>query len=140
MEVTKWNPSVSMGFLNEGLRQNKLSLETELIVKTVDTLDGLPGWLTMFGYYFTAKPSEYEKALSKTLEQALKIVDDETANIGKLAKGWQIHLKILHNLSSGSKSFTGLLGAINLTNSGLSKHLDMLQRLNYIEKKEDGRY
>ncbi len=140
MEVNKWNPSVSMGFLNEGLKQQKLSLDTELIVKTVDTLDGLPGWLTMFGYYLTAKPSDYENALNKTLGEALKIVDDETSNIGKLAKGWQIHLKILNNLSLGSKSFTNLLEATNLTNSGLSKHLDMLQRLNYIEKKEDGRY
>ena len=140
IEVNKWNPSVSMGFLNEGLRQNKLSLDTELITKTVDTLDGLPGWLTMFGYYLTAKPSDYEKALNKTLGEALKIVDDETGNIGKLAKGWQTHLKILTNLSSGSKSFTNLLEAVNLTNSGLSKHLDMLQRLNYIEKKEDGKY
>jgi DNA-binding IclR family transcriptional regulator len=74
------------------------------------------------------------------LVEALKIVDDETANIGKLAKGWQIHLKILTNLSAGSKSFTNLLETINLTNSGLSKHLDMLHRLNYIEKKGDGRY
>jgi AAA+ ATPase superfamily predicted ATPase len=140
MEVKKWNPSVSMGFLTEGLRQHKLSLDTELMVKTIDTLDGLPGWLTMFGYYLTAKPSDYEQALNKTLGEALKIVDDETANIGKIARGWQSHLKILTNLSSGSKSFSDLLEAASLTNSGLSKHLDMLQRLNYIEKKTDGRY
>lgn len=140
MEVKKWNPSISLGFLTEGLKQHKLSLDTDLMLKTLDVLDGLPGWLTMFGYYFTAKPLDYEDALNKTMSEALKIVDDETANIGKIAKGWQSHLKILTNLSSGSKSFTDLLEATNQTNAWLSKHLGMLQRLNYIEKKEDGRY
>jgi len=139
MEIKKWSPSVSMSFLTEGLKQHKLSLNTELTVKTIDTLDGLPGWITMFGYYYTAKPSDYEKALSKTLGEALKIVDDETANIGKIARGWPSHLKILTRLLSGSKRFSDLLEATAFTNSTLSKHLDMLQRLNYIEKKE-GRY
>lgn len=140
IDVKKWNPSVSLGFVTEGLRQYKLSLDNALLLKTLDILDGLPGWLTMFGYYYTAKPLDYEQALSKTLSEALKIVDDETANIGKIAKGWQSHLKILSNLSMQSRSFSDLLEATNLTNTALSRHLDMLLRLNYIEKGEDGRY
>jgi len=78
----------------------------------------------------------------QTLGGALKIVSDETNSIGKLARGWQTHLKLLTELSSGSKSFTEFLSTAGQpTNSVLSKHLDMLQRLNYIEKRpEDGRY
>jgi len=142
INVKKWHPSVSMDFLKKGLEQNKLSLDTTLLVKTVELLDGLPGWLTMFGYYYTAKPSNYTDAVNKTLGEALKIVSDETDSIGKLARGWQTHLKLLIELSSGNKSFTELLSTTGQsTNSALSKHLDMLQRLNYIEKRpEDGRY
>jgi AAA+ ATPase superfamily predicted ATPase len=142
IDVKKWHPSVSMSFLKKGLEQNKLSLSTELLVKTVELLDGLPGWLTMFGYYYTAKPSSYSDAVNKTLVEALKIVSNETDSIGKLARGWPTHLKLLTELSSGSKSFTELLFTSGQsTNSALSKHLDMLQRLNYIEKRsEDGRY
>jgi len=142
IDVKKWHPSVSMNFLKKGLEQNNLSLDTDLLVKTVELLDGLPGWLTMFGYYYTANPSNYTDAVNKTLGEALKIVSDETNSIGKLARGWQMHLKLLTALSSGSKSFTELLStAGQSTNSALSKHLDMLQRLNYIEKRpQDGRY
>jgi len=141
IDVKKWHPSVSMTFLTKGLEQNKLSIDTDLLVKTVELLDGLPGWLTMFGYYYTAKPSNYNAAVNKTLGEALKIVGDETDSIGKLARGWTTHLKLLTELSSGNKSFTELLTVTGQsTNSALSKHLDMLQRLNYIEKKRDGRY
>lgn len=140
MEVKKWNSSVSMGFLTRGLRQNNLSLDPDLLTKTLDALDGLPGWLTMFGFYYTAQPAAYDQALSKTLGQAFRIVEDETANIGKIARGWQSHLKILTDLSSGSKGFSDLLEATGSTNAALSKHLEMLQRLNYVEKQEDGRY
>jgi hypothetical protein len=126
--------------MNEGLKQNRLSLDNDLMVKTVDVLDALPGWLTMFGYYFTAKPSDYVQALNKTLVEAFKIVDDETENIGKIAKGWQSHLRILNNLALGRQSFTDLLETTNLTNSGLSTHRNMLRRLNYVEKAEDGKY
>ncbi|MCL1971346.1 MAG: ATP-binding protein [Candidatus Bathyarchaeota archaeon] len=142
IDVKKWHPSISMSFLKKGLEQNKLSLNTELLVKTVELLDGLPGWLTMFGYYYTANPSNYSDAVNKTLGEALKIVNSETDNIGKLARGWSSHLKLLTELSSGSKSFTELLSAPGQsTNSALSKHLDMLQRLNYVEKRpQDGHY
>jgi len=131
-----------MSFLQKGLEQNQLSLSTDLLVKTVELLDGLPGWLTMFGYYYTAKPSNYSDAVNKTLGEALKIVSNETDSIGKLARGWLTHLKLLTELSIGNKSFTELLSVSGQsTNSALSKHLDMLQRLNYIEKRpEDGRY
>ena len=140
MEVKKWAPSVSMSFLSEGLKQNKVSMDTDSRVETVNALDGIPGWLTMFGYHFTANPRDYSKALDRTVTEALKIVDDETANVAKLARGWPSHRKILQNLIHGSKRFTELVEATDQTHSSLSKHLDMLQRLSYVEKDDEGKY
>jgi uncharacterized protein len=140
MEVKKWVPSSSIGFLSEGLKQNKLSLDEEYKFQIVETLDGIPGWLTMFGYYFTENPRDYDKALRVTVNEATSIVNEETRNISKLARGWPSHLRILESLISGSKRFTDLLEATNQNNAALSKHLDILQRLSYIEKNDEGRY
>jgi AAA+ ATPase superfamily predicted ATPase len=140
MELKKWVPSSSIGFLSEGLKQNKLSLNEESKIQTVETLDGIPGWLTMFGYYFTANPKDYDRALNSTLKEAVTIVSEETKNISKLARGWQGHLRILENLISGSKRFTDLLEITGGTNAALSRHLGMLERLGYVEKDTDGRY
>lgn len=140
MEVKKWTPSTSLSFLTQGLRQYKMELDDESKIKTVSALDGLPGWLTIFGYYFTAQPDDFGKALRKTLKEALKIVDDETSNIAKSARGWNNHYKILSNLASGDKSFKDLSEATMLPNSMISDHLDMLQRLCYVEKDNEGRY
>ncbi|MHB8565767.1 MAG: AAA family ATPase [Nitrososphaerales archaeon] len=140
MEVRKWVPSTSLRFLEEGVRQYRIEVDEKILAKTVDMLDGIPGWLTMFGFYFTAEPSDYDGALRKTIREALKIVNEETTNISKFARGWQSHRKILQSLVSGSKSFKDLLEATQQTNSALSEHLDMLQRLCYVEKNLDGRY
>ncbi|MDH2901054.1 MAG: ATP-binding protein [archaeon] len=140
MEVKKWVPSSSIGFLSEGLKQNKLSLDEDYKVQTVEILDGIPGWLTMFGYHFTQNPKDYDKALSITLAEAINIVSEETRNISKLARGWPSHLRILENLISGSKTFTELVEATNQNNASLSRHLDILQRLSYVEKNDEDRY
>ncbi len=140
LEVRKWTPSISLSFLSEGLKQNGLRMGEELMVKTVDSLDGLPGWLTMFGYYYTTNPRDYDVALKKTMKEALKIVDDETRGVAKLARGWQNHYKILMSLTTGRKSFKELLEATGKPNSMVADHLDMLQRLCYVEKSPDGSY
>jgi hypothetical protein len=87
MELKKWVPSSSLGFLTQGSKQNKLSLDEELKIQTVETLDGIPDWLTMFGHYFTVNPRDYDKVLGSTLRKAISIVAQETRNITKLARG-----------------------------------------------------
>jgi DNA-binding transcriptional ArsR family regulator len=81
------------------------------------------------------KTQKITKALNTTLSETIKIVDEETRNISKLALGWPSHLRILENLISGSKRFMDLVEAANQNNPALSKHLDILKRVGYVDKK-----
>ncbi len=62
-------------FLELGFREQGFSTEIKNIVEAVDSLDGVIGWLTYYGYY-TLK-YEHEKALKKTISDGSIIVAAE---------------------------------------------------------------
>lgn len=140
MEVGRWSPSVSLGFLKEGCNEKRIHYHEDFMAKVVDTLDGIPGWLTLYGYNYSLDPREAVDPLRKTLDEALKIVSEEMESVSKIAVGWHRQLKILKELSVGPRRFMEMAEAVRINNQALSRHLDMLQRLRYIEKDNEGRY
>lgn len=140
MEIQRWSPSVSLGFLREGCREKRLSFNESFMVKVVDTLDGIPGWLTLFGYNYSLNPKQSDTSLKRTLDEAMKIVAEEIESVSKIAAGWARQMRVLRELSKGPKRFSELAQAASLTNQALSRHTDMLERLHYIEKNQNSKY
>jgi AAA+ ATPase superfamily predicted ATPase len=140
MNARKWrDPFTSLTFLREGCKQNKVSLSDDELSDAVDTLDGVPGWLTLFGSHFSDS-KEAGKAMNRTKNEALKIVKQELESTAKIAFGWSRQLGILKAISRKSMKFSELSSGLGLPNKTLSRNLDMLQRLQYIEVNEDRDY
>lgn len=144
MEIGRWSPSVSLGFLEKGCSEKKLPYDEGQMSRVVDEIGGIPGWLTLFGYvYGTSRlptRERIEDALERTKREGMKILKEELASVSLLAAGWERQLKLLRQLASGGKRFTELAVLSGLPNQVLSRHLAMLQRLRYVEKDEDDRY
>jgi AAA+ ATPase superfamily predicted ATPase len=140
MDVNRWGPSTSLSFLKEGCREKKVRYDEDALAKVVDALDGIPGWLTLFGHRYSLHPERGSDVLRETVDEALKIVSEELERAGSLALGWPRQTEILRALASGTSRFTELAEATGLDNVGLSRHLEMLRRLNYVERDPEGRY
>jgi uncharacterized protein len=140
MEIQRWTPSESLGFLKDGLAQSHVRYKDEELSSVVERLDGIPGWLTLFGYIYTNDPKGSETSLRKTLREASRIVKDELENVSKLSLGWKRQLSILREISRGSKSFSEMARDLGINNTALSHNLDMLHRLGYVTKQLDGEY
>jgi AAA+ ATPase superfamily predicted ATPase len=140
MEISKWrDPSTSLNFLKEGCRQKSIDFEEDELVRVVENLDGIPGWLTLFGYHYSTTGNA-EKAMENTKNEALKIVKDELESTAKLALGWQRQLKILTVISQKRMKFKQIAEELTLSDAALSRNLNMLTRLQYIEVDDEKNY
>ena len=139
MEIKRWGSSTSISFLKSGTREVGLRMDDRTGVIIEEALDGLPGWLTLFGYNYMHLKNQ-NTALTNTIKEAKKIVSDELESISDLGLGMKRLIQIMQELSREPLKFTDLLDATNFSNAVLSNHLNTLERLGYVEKNTDGKY
>jgi len=75
----------SIDFLKKGFEEYRMQVNEDVISKAVEErLDGIPGWLTLYGNNVAVARLGQEKAMQETVNEALKIVKDE---VGHYLKG-----------------------------------------------------
>lgn len=140
IRVGRWmDSSTGIGFLREGCRQNGMPFKEEEMAGVADRLGGMPGWLTIFGHQY-AISGNTKKALQTVRAQAMRIVREELENVSKVAMGWERELAILTEIGEEGKRFSELQDRFNMGNAPLSRNLQMLIRLEYVEKDAKGMY
>ncbi len=139
MEIERWGSSVSIGFLKSGTKEVGLEMNDQIGLTIEEKLDGLPGWLTLFGYNY-AHIKNPNAALTETIKEAKKVVSREMKNIGDLGIGLERITEILQDLAKEPMRFTDLLDSTGFSNAVLSRHIDTLERLGYIEKDHRDEY
>ncbi len=140
MRVGKWmDPSTSINFLREGCRQNGMPFNEGEMAGLAGKLGGIPGWLTLFGHQY-AISGDPRKAMRIVRAQAMRIVREELENTSKVAMGWKRELGILEEIGNGGRRFSELQDRFNVGSAPLSRNLQMLMRLEYVEKDVDGKY
>ncbi len=139
MEIKRWQSSISLSFLKTGTAELGLRLNEKMAIEVEENLDGLPGWLTLFGYNY-AQVKNPNIALTKTIKEAKKIVSQELKSIAKLGIGTPKLIEVLRVLAKEPVRFVDIAKATNFNNTSLSKYLSTLNRLEYIEKDSKSRY
>ena len=139
MDVSRWESQTSINFIKEGCKEKKLKCDESLCLEVEKRLDGIPGWLTLFGYNY-ARAGDLEKGLRQTVKEAFKIIEDELENVGKVGIGSEKQVEILKVLAKSPERFKDISSDTGFNDTTLSRHLDTLTRLGYIEKTKDGDY
>ncbi len=139
MEIKRWGSSTSISFLKAGTKEIGLDLDDKSAVNIEEHLDGLPGWLTLFGYNYSHIKNP-NSALTETIKEAKKIISQELKSIAELGIGSPRLLAILKGLSKEPMRFVDLLDSTGFSNAVLSNHLNTLNKLGYVEKNEKDRY
>lgn len=132
----------AMNYLKIGFEQLDLKIKNEELENVIVELDGLIGWLTLYGYEKGIKKSE--DALTKTSQSAARIAASELVHFFKKVKNTKLYLSILKNTdasnwdelrSCASKAMGKQLNP-NLFNFALEK----LSAYSFIEKKDQKYY
>ena len=93
--INRLERNASTDYLIQGFAQLKMKLGEKEIGEAVEELDGLIGWLTLFGYERGIKKSK--DALERTSKNAARIAATELTHFLRKSKNKKLYLSILRN-------------------------------------------
>ncbi len=126
-------------FLKEGFKQINVKIKEDEIYQVINELDGLIGWLTLFG--FRRGILKEKKALKTTIEIASRIAASELNNFLEKVKNRKIYLTILRKVNGN-----GWLELKNLVDRELRKTinpstfnycLNKLKKYSFVEERDN---
>ncbi len=139
--LERFSKELSREFLRKGFEEAGLSMEEKEIDRAVEELDGIVGWLSLYGYIRVTRKLNHEKALEEVLREAKSVINTEVSRLFAYSPRYRVILKAValgYSRWSDIKDYLTLkLGYIN--DSNFSSLLENLVKYGYIEKKE-GRY
>ena len=77
MTLTPFDPETASKFLAKGLHECREKVDGKKINEAIEILDGIPGWLTLYGNNIVVRQLTHQDALREAVAEAGKIVNDE---------------------------------------------------------------
>jgi len=77
LHLQPFNSETAREFLRKGFQEYNETVEENLVNEAVERLDGIPGWLTLYGNNVAVRKLRHQKALEETISEGTKIVKDE---------------------------------------------------------------
>ncbi len=130
-------------FLTQGFKETGIKVDEKTIEYVVSRLNGVAGWLTLFGWYVT-KGKTIEEALDKTLELGMKTATEEFQSfLETRGTGKKRYIEVMKILAEGQKRWKEIKTLLeirlkrNIPNNQISKYLNELRKYGFIMKKNN---
>jgi AAA+ ATPase superfamily predicted ATPase len=143
IQMGNFSASEAEDFLVKGFQQIDLATPSEVIQFAVQNLDGVAGWLTLFGTRCRDKRSCSKEMVDEVVSEAGRLAREETLKLTMVSRRYGVILNFL--ASAGSASWGQIKGAIeakerhSVTNAAVSNLLSTLKKAGLVEK-ADGKY
>jgi hypothetical protein len=132
----------SILFLRQGFKQAGKKISEEELNKIVNEIDGIIGWLAMYGWYSLRMDSK--KALNTVLKEGSKIVAGELDAFLQYRVGARVrYLAILKSLNIRPMRWSEIKKAVEIeekkkiNDSHIANYIENLVDYGFIEKEED---
>lgn len=141
IKTRKLSREESIDFLEKGFSELGLSIPRNIIEKAVEELDGVIGWLTLFGYTCYLNPGTCIENIDKILEQAIRIGREELEKLLSTSRSvrYRALLEILTSERRWSeiKKLLEIKEGRTINDRTLYEHLKRLIDLSIVEKKDN---
>ncbi|NJE09639.1 ATP-binding protein [Thermococcus sp. MAR1] len=139
--LERFNPDLSREFLRMGFEETKFKVTEREIEGAVEELDGIPGWLSLYGYIRITRKLGHNEAMEEVLREAKAIAGNELSRLFNYSPRYRFILKAIalnYSRWKDIRDYLSLkLGPVN--DSNFSALLENLVKAGYVEKK-GGRY
>ncbi|ASJ08582.1 ATPase [Thermococcus siculi] len=139
--LERFSPELSEEFLRRGFEEAGVKAREREIEEAVGELDGIVGWLALYGYIRTTRKLGHREAIDEVMREAKSVVGSELSKLFSYSPRYRLILKGIALGHSRWKDIRDYLvlktGYIN--DSNFSSLLENLVKSGYVEKKE-GRY
>ncbi|MGC8949380.1 MAG: AAA family ATPase [Thermoprotei archaeon] len=137
-----FSKEVSIEFLKRGFMEHNVNVMESNILEAVDELDGIVGWLTLYGNNIAVKSLNHEEALKSVFVEGSKIVLDELEHFLKNRdkKQYMVALSVMASKASWSEIKHALETKIGIINDATLKNIIDALLSAMIIKKENKKY
>jgi AAA+ ATPase superfamily predicted ATPase len=140
--VDRFTEEESFDFLHRGFRELGIEPKVDEIEDTLKTLDGIAGWLTLYGYMRAVRKLPHEDALAKVFEEGSKLVMEELDKV--ISPSRKRYLAIMKAVAHGSSSWSDIKAYVTaragpIPDSRLDELLGNLIKYGYLEKNDEYR-
>ncbi len=142
LNLRPFDEGTSRDFLRRGMEELNISFDKE--DEVVKRLDGVVGWLTLFGNFYAVRKMSFETSMSSTIEEGKKIMIDEFKHFLEGKSNKRLYttimsvLKVVNAWKDVKRGVEIKLG--NVDDKELSLALESLLNNNFIEKRKEGVY
>ncbi len=139
--LRKFTLEQSREFLEKGFDELAMNIPVYEIDEVINKLDGIPGWLTLYGYYRGVQKLDHRKALEKVFEIGSKLVMEELEKI--IAPSRRRYLAILEAIIHGATRWTQIKTYVeyrtrsHIADKNFTELLKKLVKYGVIEKQEE---
>jgi len=136
--LERFSREESKEFLRIGFKELGISVSEDILERVVDVLDGIPGWLSYFGYEY-AKVRD-PKILDQILDNAVNIALDEIKKLENLSS---LYILVLRAVAMGFNRWSNIKRAVEawlgrpISNQSLARILKNLEKMSIL-KSDDG--
>lgn len=143
--VERFTKELSLKYLRAGFKEQGVKVPREILEEVVEALDGIVGWLSLFGYWYVVERprdlTEVKGVVEKFREEASEIVRGE---LSRILEDSPRYILILKAIAEGNRRWSEIYRylqarGVRTTNKRFTELLKRLVDYNYI-KKEGNRY
>ncbi|AOL17842.1 ATPase [Sulfolobus sp. A20] len=144
IKLRPFNKQVSIGFLKAGMEELNVDLEDSKAEEVVNRLDGVVGWLTLFGNNYAIRKLSFNDSLKITINEGRKLMLEELNHFLE-GRNRELYLATLSSIKI-AKRWKDIKFAVTvrlkreIDDKELSSVLEALVNYNFIEKVEEGEY
>ena len=134
---------MAKGFLVSGFEQIKLEPSSEVLEYAIKRLDGVPGWLTLFGVRCQDRNACSRELVDEVASEAGKLAREEVLKIVALSRRYGVILNLITKIGEASwsqiKSVVETKETRSVTNHAVSTLIRNLVNMGIILE-TDGKY
>jgi AAA+ ATPase superfamily predicted ATPase len=145
IRLERFDRDTSLDFLRKGFQQVGIDADEDVLEYAWEKLDGIVGWLVLFGVKCMETNVSKEVA-DKVLKEASKLVLDEFKNfLSKHRPAEERYVTVMAALAEGRRTWSELKNFLErregrtLPDSTLSRILNALVKASFVEKVVEGR-
>jgi AAA+ ATPase superfamily predicted ATPase len=143
VQMNDFSANEAEAFLVEGFSQIKMKPSSDVLTYAIEKLDGIPGWLTLFGVRCAERKECTKETVDEIASEAEQLVRAEVLKITTLSKRYAIVLNFLAKTGEASwsqvKSVMEVKEKKSVTNHVVSTVLKTLKKIGFVSV-EEGKY
>lgn len=143
IQMKTFTPQMSEEFLTVGFEQIKMKPSADLLAYAVQELDGVPGWLTLFGVRCRDKKTCSKEIVDMVASEAGKLSREEVIKMVDYSRRYGMILNFLSKMGEATwsqiKSAIEVTESRSITNSAVTTLIRNLTKIGVIIQK-DGKY